>query len=55
MLRRTVPGLEDICRSDLNWLRKKPSELAPGKWLHVARSLSSFAVTEREAMEEDED
>ena len=55
VLRRTVPGLEDICRSDLNWLRKKPSELAPGKWLHVARSLSSFAVTEREAMAEDED
>ena len=54
LLRRTVPGLEDICRSDLNWLRKKPAELAPGKWLHVARSLSSFVMSEREALQDED-
>jgi len=46
-LRRAVPDIKEICLSDINWLRKKPVELAPGKWLHVARSLASFAATER--------
>jgi len=48
-LRRAVPAIKDICLTDINWLRKKPSDLAPGKWLHVARSLSSFAASERAA------
>jgi 16S rRNA (adenine1518-N6/adenine1519-N6)-dimethyltransferase len=53
-LRRAVPGLQELCRSDINWLNKKPRDLAPGKWLHVARSLYSFALSEREAAELDE-
>ena len=46
-LRRAVPDLLELCQTaDINWLRKKPTELAPGKWLHIARSLTSYSLAE---------
>jgi 16S rRNA A1518/A1519 N6-dimethyltransferase RsmA/KsgA/DIM1 with predicted DNA glycosylase/AP lyase activity len=44
-LRGLVPSLRALCDdADFNWLDKRPSELAVGKWLHVARSLESVAA-----------
>jgi 16S rRNA (adenine1518-N6/adenine1519-N6)-dimethyltransferase len=54
-LRELVPGIRDYCEGGANWLQKKPSELAPGKWLHAARSLSVFAGGGEEQLEEEEE
>ncbi|KAJ1488125.1 S-adenosyl-L-methionine-dependent methyltransferase [Baffinella frigidus] len=46
-LRALVPGLRQFCdASDANWLAKRPADIAVGKWLHIARSLGSFAAME---------
>ena len=29
-VRRAVPNVKDVCASDINWLQKKPADIAPG-------------------------